>query len=125
MMHIWHALSEEETTHILRANVREGLSEKEVLLRRRSHGINAIERARHWIFIRLLINQLSSPLVLLLCAAGAILLLLGDKTDALIVVLVLSINTIIGIIQEGGAYGAVEQLAHAVQTRSPVFRDRS
>ena len=125
MMHIWHALSEEETIHILRANVREGLSEKEVLLRRRSHGMNAIERARHWIFIRLLINQLSSPLVLLLCAAGVVLLLLGDKTDALIVALVLSINTIIGIIQEGRASRAFEELAHTVQKRSRVLRDGS
>ena len=73
----------------------------------------------------LLLNQFRSPLVLLLLAAMAISLSLGDRMDVLMVLAVVLMSTMLGFWQEYRASNAVAALLNLIQTKAKVLRDGS
>lgn len=73
----------------------------------------------------LLLNQFRSPLVLLLLAAMAISLSLGDRMDVLMVLAVVLMSTMLGFWQEYRASNAVAALLNLILTKATVLRDGS
>ncbi|MDP3975259.1 MAG: HAD-IC family P-type ATPase [Candidatus Jorgensenbacteria bacterium] len=100
-----------------------GLSNAEAAKRLAAVGPNALPepKTRGWFVIFL--DQFRSPLIYLLLAAGAILVVLGDATDGAIVGAVLLVNAGIGAIQEGRAQNTLRALQKFVETRATVVRD--
>ena len=72
---------------------------------------------------RLLLNQFRSPLVLLLLVAMGLSLFLGDRMDALIVLGVVLMSTVVGFWQEYRAANAVAALLAVVQAKATALRD--
>ena len=70
----------------------------------------------------LLLNQVRSPLVLLLLAAMALSLFLGETADAMIVLAVVVGSAVLGFSQEYRASRAIERLLATVQTTVTVRR---
>ena len=71
----------------------------------------------------LLLNQFRSPLVLLLLAAMAISLSIGERMDVLMVLAVVLMSTLLGFWQEYRASNAVAALLNLIQTKATVLRD--
>jgi len=71
----------------------------------------------------LFLSQFKSPLVLILIAAAIISILVGEWTDATIVLAVVFGSTILGFAQEYNASNAVEKLRSQVTIKSNVQRD--
>ena len=71
----------------------------------------------------LLLNQFSSPIVLLLLGATAISLFLRNTTDAVIILAIVLASGLLGFWQEWGAADAVEKLLALVQVKASVLRD--
>jgi Mg2+-importing ATPase len=71
----------------------------------------------------LLLNQFRSPLVLLLLAAMAISLSIGERMDVLMVLAVVLMSTMLGFWQEYRASNAVAALLNLIQTKATVLRD--
>jgi magnesium-transporting ATPase (P-type) len=63
--------------------------------------------------VRLLLRQLRSPLVAILVFAALVSALLGDWTDAAIVLAILIGSALLGFVQEHRASLALEELARA------------
>jgi len=106
----------------LRASA-EGLADAEAQRRLERFGRNAIrakERATPW---SLLLNQFRSPLVLILVFAAIVALIVGEWTDASIVLLVVFGSTLLGFAQEYRASNAVEKLRAQITIKSNVLRD--
>ncbi|MDI6857436.1 MAG: magnesium-translocating P-type ATPase [Dehalococcoidia bacterium] len=80
----------------------------------RSHGANALS---------VLLRQLQSPLLVLLVAAAAISLFVGEKTDALIIFSIMGLSIGLGFFNEYRAARAVEALHSRVRHAAVVFRD--
>lgn len=104
---------------------REGLEGGEAAQRlaaaRQKHGLpqsGSLMRAA-----MLFLNQFRSPLVLLLLGAMALSFALGAHEDALIVLAVVLMSTLMGFWQEHSAANAVAALLARVQTKSAVLRD--
>jgi len=55
--------------------------------------------------------------------ASVVLYFLGETTDAVIILIVLSINAIVGFVQEGKAQNALQALKNISKTESVVLRD--
>jgi Ca2+-transporting ATPase len=91
--------------------------------RRREAGPNAIPeppRPGPW---RILLDQLTSPLIYILIAAAAVSVAMGELVDAAVMAVVLVVNTGIGFLQEYRAEHAVRALLRMAAPRARVIRD--
>ncbi|HWL63222.1 MAG TPA: magnesium-translocating P-type ATPase [Steroidobacteraceae bacterium] len=100
-----------------------GLSSAEAARRLREWGPNELRSAHAVSHIRVLWNQLRSPLLLLLILASAASALSGAWTDAGIVLLIVVASTGVGYTRELRAQLTAERLRARVQARAWVLRD--
>src|SRR5258708_37009468 len=100
-----------------------GLTSSVAEQRLKQYGRNALEEHHQVTALGLFINQFKSPLVLILIFAAAISLIVGEWTDASIVLAVVFGSTILGFAQEYSASNAVEKLRSQVTIKSNVLRD--
>src|SRR3989344_1999369 len=115
------SLSPEKTLETLRSR-EEGLSEEEAAERLAQFGKNTIKDGG----IRktkILWNQFQSPLILILCAAGAITAFLGHAVDSVFIFAAVLINAAIGFFQEYKAETILESLKSYIRERARVIRN--
>jgi Ca2+-transporting ATPase len=117
-----HAWTPEETLERLSSG-RDGLSDSEASRRLEQYGPNALRAARPRSAWSILVDQLRSVVVLLLFAAAAIALIMGDLLDAAAIGAVLLINTTLGFVTELRARRAMESLLRLQAPRAVVVRD--
>jgi Mg2+-importing ATPase len=87
------------------------------------YGANLLKPKKRSDAIILLLTQFKSPLVLILISAGGLSFFLGDPVNALIILTIILISSLLGFWQERGAANAVEKLLAIVQTKATVLRD--
>jgi P-type Mg2+ transporter len=82
-------------------------------------------RLRRWQSspIRLYLNQLKSPITLILIGAAILSFFLHDHTDAVIILFIVLASSVLGFWQEYHAAGAIEKLLELIQTESKVVRE--
>ena len=95
-----------------------GLNPADVEPRLKQYGLNALEAQRQPTALGLFLNQFKSPLVLILIGAAIVSAILGEWTDAVIVLAVVLGSTMLGFVQEYRAGNAVEKLRSQVTIRS-------
>jgi Mg2+-importing ATPase len=100
-----------------------GLTAEEAAARLRQHGPNALRPRARLAALRLLLRQFQSPLVAILVFAALIAALVGDWTDAAIVLVIVVGSALLGFAQEYRASAVVERLRARVRARSTVLRD--
>ncbi|MBU1091983.1 HAD-IC family P-type ATPase [Patescibacteria group bacterium] len=118
---LWHSLS---STKILKelSSSPNGLSQEEADLRLAKYGKNTFARLEKYRFVKLLIRQLRSPLVFILIIAGFVTFVLGSYTDSLVILIAVTINTAIGVFQEGKASQAFAKLRDSQKKYATVVR---
>jgi Mg2+-importing ATPase len=87
------------------------------------YGLNRIKAKRRTDSLTLFVAQFKSPIIIILLFAAGLSFLLGDVTDALIIVAIVFISGVLGFWQERGATDAVEKLLAIVQVRTAVLRE--
>lgn len=120
----WHLLSVEETLSKLTTSSH-GISRDEALARLIKHGRNDLPKAKTRSVASTFASQFNSPLIFVLVAAGGAIYLIGETTDALIILTILIFNAIVGTIQEGRAVNVLSALKMFVETKAVVVRDGS
>ena len=100
-----------------------GLSEAEAGRRRAERGPNRIARRRRQPAWRLLLAQFASPLVLVLVLAAIVAAAVGDIPDAVAIAVIVSINAVIGFVQEARAARDMAALQSLTARRATVLRD--
>lgn len=112
-----------ETVKLLQSDREKGLDRREVLERRSKQGANRLKDQETKSIGQMILGQLNDPLILILIAAMAISILLGEVGDAVIIVTVVVLNAVIGVIQEGKAGKAVEALKKISCPQAVVIRE--
>lgn len=102
----------------------QGLSAQESESRREHFGLNRLSQKRENTLLRLIQNQLTSPLVFILIIAGFVAFALGEKLDAIVIFAVFILNFAIGFIQEDRASQAFEKLRESQERTADVLRNR-
>ena len=100
-----------------------GLNMEEARSRLTQVGANVAQAPRRVRLVRRIGNQLRDPLMLLLMAAVILTVSIGDLTDAVVIAMVIVVNTSVGVIQEIRADRAVNALATLSAPRARVIRD--
>jgi P-type Mg2+ transporter len=86
-------------------------------------GPNTVEPARRTDALSLLVRQFQSPIILILVFATVLSGLLGDATDAVIILTIIVLSGLLGFWQERGAARAVAALLATVQIKADVLRN--
>lgn len=89
----------------------------------REHGPNAAETARRGPTLEAIVSQARNPLAWLLLFAAVISAAVGEWRDALVVVTILLLGSVLGVVQERRAGRAVEALRARIAARARVLRD--
>ena len=118
----WHAASAHEAGSRLGAGLG-GLDGAEAERRLRAAGPNVIPARAGEPAVRVLVRQLSSPLIVVLLVAGVVAIALGDYVDGLVVLAVVAVNTAIGFLQEWRAARSIEALDAMLADDAAVVRD--
>jgi len=100
-----------------------GLSSAEAADRLARYGPNELPRARRTSAWRMVADQLRDPLILVLLAAVVLTVATGDLADASVIVLVIVVNTAVGVVQEVKAGQAIAALSDLTAPEARVVRD--
>lgn len=118
-----YQLSIGEAARIQKVDATVGLSEDEVLRRRRIFGINSVPSSSSMpVWLRLL-RQFQEPLVVVMFLAGGVTVFLGEWIDSSVIFGVVALNAIVGFLQESKAEQAISALARLVATHTTVRRE--
>lgn len=113
----------EETLEELFTDREKGLDSSEIEKRRRYCGRNILEGKKHRTLFQKFSEQLCDSLIFVLFAAAGISVLLGEYSDAVIILVVVALNGIVGVVQEGKAEKALEALKQMTKLSAVVIRD--
>jgi Ca2+-transporting ATPase len=100
-----------------------GLSSLDAAERLARDGGNVLPAPRPTPLWRRIVTQLRDPLVLVLLAAAAFTLATADFTDATVILLVIVVNTTVGVLQEIKAERAITALSALTAPAARVIRD--
>ena len=118
----WYSLSKEKIFETLGTTMR-GLSSGEAEERIKQYGFNVLPEKKKTSLFIIFLRQFNSPLIYILLAASALTYIIGEASDAYIILAVLIFNAVVGTIQEGKAENTLSALRHFVETKATVFRD--
>lgn len=118
----YYTLAEDEVVGLLNGS-RNGLTEAEALKRLEEYGRNELTEARRRTVFEKFLQQFKDVMVLILIAAAAISLFMGERTDSLIILAIVIINAVMGVVQESKAEKALEALKSMSKPYAKVKRD--
>lgn len=117
----WHGLSPRKALETLDASV-EGLSDQEAANRLLRHGTNEIRGGEEEPWWSLVLRQLRDPLIYILLVAAAVSLAVQHLTDAAVILAVVSLNAVIGYVQESRAREAMRASARLSAPMAELLR---
>ena len=118
----WKKLSIEETLKTLNSNVN-GLTSGQAQESLRKHGKNELVEEEKAGPVRLFLGQFIDILIIILIIAAIAAYFVGDGLDAIVILIVVLINAIVGFIQEYRAEKAMEKLKGLISSEAVVIRD--
>ena len=100
-----------------------GLTNDEAKKRLAINGLNEIAKKDKKSALVILIEQFTNPLVLVLIIASGISFFLGEKTDTIIILIIVAFNALLGFIQEFKAEKTVRALRKLIAQKTKVLRN--
>ncbi len=122
MWNTWHTKTKKEVLSRLYSSGK-GLTQKKARRRLKEDGPNVIPEGKRDPYWKIFLRQFRSPLIYILLAATVIVLLMGETTDGMIILLVMLFNAVVGTIQEGRAQNTLLALKRGVETKALIIRD--
>lgn len=115
-------LKREELTKLFNTDDITGLSNEQVKQRLKTYGPNKLPEAKLPSLLRIFFNQFKDPLIYFLLIAAFLIILLDNYTDALVTLVVVFCNALIGTFYERNAQKTLEQLKKLVPLSALVIR---
>ncbi|MDM0482772.1 calcium-transporting P-type ATPase, PMR1-type [Clostridium perfringens] len=122
---MWYKKSKNEILKELDVDEKNGLSSNEALRRLEKYGKNKLVTKKKKTLFKQFLSQLKDIMIYILIIAAIISAFLGEISDALIILLVIIINAVIGVVQESKAEKALDALKELSTPKALVKRDGS
>jgi len=118
----WYNKGIQAVSEELSVDVKEGLSNEEVASRLEKYGYNELkEKEKESIWVKVA-KQLKDFLVITLIVASIVSGLVGEISDAIVIIAIVIVNAVLGVVQEGKAEKAMEALKKMSAPNARVFR---
>ena len=117
-----HQLSKEEIFEQLQTNPT-GLRNEQIAELQRVHGKNALQEAQHKSKWSILLSQFTDIMIIILLIAAAISFVVGEHTDAFVILAIIVGNAWMGYSQEYNAEQSVKMLQNMAAQHAVVLRD--
>ena len=121
--HPWHTLSADEVAQRLETNYQTGLTSVQVAERIADHGPNALQEKRRRSPWRMLLDQFSEFMIIVLIVAAMISGFVGDVGDTIFIIVIVILNAAVGFVQEFRAERAMAALKRMSEASARVLRD--
>ena len=118
----FHAMTIEETFQTFHTS-KEGLTNAEAQKRLEKHGKNELPRKKPDSLLKIFISELLDPIIMLLVVAILASISVGEYIDAIAITMIITIDLIMGTVQEKKANSTAEALSNLVKERVKVARD--
>ena len=100
MEKIWHTFTADKTAAALNTDIDRGLDPVLVKQLQKQYGPNELMEKKGVSLLGLFLGQFKEFLILLLIAAAAVSLAIGETADAIVILAVVLLNAVLGVIQE-------------------------
>lgn len=121
--HHWHTLSVDEAAHRLETSMHDGLSAAKAAERIAHYGPNALHEKRGRSPWRMLLDQFTDFMIIILIGAAVISGIVGDVQDTIAIIVIVILNAVIGFIQEYRAERAMAALKRMSEASARVLRN--
>ena len=118
----YYAMSMEEIFQKYQTSL-EGLTSTEAQKRLEKHGKNELPRKKPDSLLKIFISELLDPIIMLLVVAIFASLSVGEYIDAIAITMIITIDLIMGTVQEKKANNTAEALSNLVKEKVKVQRD--
>ncbi|MBS1227905.1 MAG: ATPase, P-type (transporting), superfamily, subfamily [Proteobacteria bacterium] len=118
-----HSKSIVELVDTFSSHLENGLSQREARERIEKFGANELSARPRPGFLALLWDQFNNYLVIILIIAAGVSLSLGEVVDSIAIVVIVVLNSLVGVIQESKAEQALEALQKMAAPQAQVIRD--
>jgi len=118
----YHQYTKTQLENELQTSLETGLTETEARARLLKMGPNVLPEQPQDGWVKIFFRQFQSPLIYILLISAALVYLMGDLTDAAIIMAVLTCNAVIGAIQEGKSGRVLQSLKKLSQSDAAVIR---
>ncbi|MGW8115555.1 cation-translocating P-type ATPase [Caproicibacterium sp. NSD3] len=125
----WHHLTKEETAKKWKTDCQKGLKESQATSLLHKYGPNLLPEAKGESLIRRFFHQFSDFMVLILLIAAGVSFLTSflqkdeDYLDAIVILIIVTVNAVIGTLQESRAEKAISALRKMATPWAKVIRD--
>ncbi len=119
----WHSMSAEAVVQELETRQQMGLTSEEAELRLQKYGRNELKEKPRPTFLKMVIDQLNNFVVILLIVASIVSAILGDYIEAGAILLIVILNSVLGVIQESRAEEALAALKKLASPEAQLLRD--
>lgn len=116
-------LSVPETEKVFDTDIRTGLSDAQAVSRQQTCGKNKMAEGKRKSLVRMFFEQFKDFLILVLVAAAIISGFLGEISDAILILIIVILNAVIGMVQENKAENSMEALKKLTIPEAKVLRD--
>ncbi|MDD3777386.1 MAG: calcium-translocating P-type ATPase, PMCA-type [Actinomycetota bacterium] len=121
---IWHTLSTPQLLEKLSTSAQQGLSSQEARQRLASFGKNELEEKKGRSPFKIFLSQFNDFMIWILIAAAFISgVIVREITDAIVILIILVINSVLGFVQEYRAEKALQALKELASPTAKVIRD--
>lgn len=118
----WHSKSAKDVIQELESS-KEGLSDSEAKERLTYYGANELRKRKKKSIGKMLLEQVTDVMVLILIAAAVLSMLLGEWAEAIVIFTIIVVDAVIGVIEENKATNALEALKQMSAPTACVRRD--
>ena len=119
----WHTLSVDEAAQRLETRTDSGLSSGHAAARLAQYGSNKLQEKRARPPWRMLLDQFSDFMIIVLIAAAVISGFVGGLEDTIVIIVIVILNAVIGFVQEYRAERAMAALKRMAAASARVLRD--
>lgn len=120
---MWFSKTSNEIIQQLNTNLNEGLSSEEAAKRLNEFGANKLKAKPKKTILQLFFAQINDILIYILLGAAVLSAIMKDYNEAIIILIVVLINAVVGVVQESKAEKALEALKKLSTPKAVVKRD--
>ncbi len=100
-----------------------GLTSLDASKRLRKYGYNELQRKKQKSTLKIFLEQIISPLEIVLIFATILSFIIGEYVDAIIMIIIILVDVIIGTVEEKKALKSSEMLMSMIEQEALVLRD--